>query len=307
MVGGCGNSAARQTVSSEPDTIDMPAFSADSAYAYVAKQVDFGPRIPSAPGHEACAGWIQQELVRHGADSIILQQAHLEGFGPMTNILARYNPQASKRILLLAHWDTRPWADEEKDPALHSKPIDGANDGASGVGVLLELARLMSLQRPTVGVDLLFVDAEDSGNDEDDSSWARGAQYFAEHLPYGGSDAPMPQMAVLLDMVGGKGAKFPRELFSQQNASAVNNHLWALAKHHKLEARFPDKLGGAINDDHLPLLRAGIPAVDIIESQNPQTGSFNPTWHTLQDNLQNIDPQTLGDVGQLMTILIYSL
>lgn len=306
MVVGCGNSAARHTAAAEPKAVDMPAFSADSAYAYVAKQVQFGPRIPGAPGHEQCAQWLRQELARHGADTILLQQATLEGYGPMINILGRYNPQADKRLLLLAHWDTRPWADAEPDTSLHNQPIDGANDGASGVGVLLELARLIGAQRPEIGVDLLFVDAEDSGNDQDDDSWARGSQYFAQHLPYG-SDAPMPQMAVLLDMVGGKDAKFPRELFSQQYAPAVNNHVWSLAKRHNLAARFPDKLGAAINDDHLPLLRAGIPTIDIIESQNPHTGSFNPTWHTLQDNIQNIDPQTLGDVGQLMTILIYSL
>lgn len=301
---GCSKPAAKPEQARQ-QVADVPQFSADSAYANVARQVAFGPRIARSEAHEACAGWLAAELSRHGADTVLLQKADLEGFGPMTNIMGRFNAREPRRVLLLAHWDSRPWADEDPDPANHAKPIDGANDGASGVGVLLELARLMGDKAPQVGVDLLLVDAEDSGTSGNDDSWALGAQYWVRNMPYGATE-PMPQYAVLLDMVGGRDAVFPREMFSEANCRALNSKVWALARSIGLGNRFSDAVGGAINDDHLPLLRAGIPAIDIIETNNPQTGSFNPTWHTLQDNLENIDRETLGDVGRLVTTLIYT-
>lgn len=300
---GCSQPAAKP-VAAQKAEITVPEFSADSAFANVAAQVGFGPRIGGSAAHEACGEWLAAELKRHGADTVVLQQAVLDGFGPMTNIRATFNRRAPKRVLLLAHWDSRPTADEDSDPANHTTPIDGANDGASGVGVLMELARLLGKQAPEIGVDILFVDAEDAGTSGDDTSWARGAQYFADNLPYGISE-PMPIYAVLLDMVGGRDARFHRELFSEANARALNSRVWNLAKKIGLESRFPDATGGAVTDDHLPLLRVGIPTIDIIETANPQTGSFNPTWHTLADNLENIDPQTLGDTGKLITTLIY--
>lgn len=303
--GGCAKQAATvQTDKSPASEVTAAAFSADSALANVARQVAFGPRTGGSEAHSRCASWLTEELRRHGADTVALQRTDLDDFGEMINIRATFNPAARRRILLLSHWDSRPWADEDPDPANHTKPIDGANDGASGVGILLEVARQLGLKQPEIGVDILFVDAEDSGNSDDDTSWARGAQYFAENHPYGVAE-PMPAYAILLDMVGGKGAVFPRELFSEANARAVNSRVWDLAKKIGLGQRFIDATGGAINDDHVPLLRAGIPAIDIVESANPQTGSFNPTWHTMADNIDNIDPQTLGDVGKLITTLIY--
>ncbi len=298
----CSKPAAKPAVA---DEISAPEFCADSAFSNVQRQVAFGPRIGGSEAHELCAGWLASELKRHGADTVTLQQADLEGFGPMTNIRATFNAAAPRRVLLLAHWDSRPMADEDPDPANHTTPIDGANDGASGVGVLLELARLMGEHKPEIGVDILFVDAEDAGTSGDDTSWARGAQYFADNLPYGVGE-PMPDFGILLDMVGGRDARFPRELFSEANARALNSRLWNLAKRIGLGNRFIDAHGGAVTDDHLPLLRAGIPTIDIIETNNPQTGSFNPTWHTLDDNIENIDAATLGDVGKLITTLIYS-
>lgn len=229
----------------------------------------------------------------------MLQQATLPEFGSMTNVMGRFNLPSPTRILLLAHWDSRPWADEDPDPANHTKPIDGANDGASGVGILLELARLMGQQAPQVGVDILLVDAEDSGTSGNDDSWALGTQYWVEHMPF------RPTYAVLLDMVGGRGATFPRELFSDVNARVLNDRIWRIAGELGLGSVFINRQGGAVNDDHLPLLRAGIPAVDIIETNHPATGSFNPTWHTLQDNIDNIDAATIGHVGQVVTALIY--
>lgn len=284
---------------------DIPRFSADSAYANVARQVAFGPRVVRSEAHDRCARWIASELARHGADTVVMQRADLPDFGPMVNIMGRYNTGAQHRVLLLAHWDSRPWADEDPDPANHSKPIDGANDGGSGVGVLLELARLMGLTAPEAGVDLLFVDAEDSGLPGNDDSWALGSRYWVDHMPYSPTET-LPRYAVLLDMVGGRGAVFPKEMFSEANCRALNSKVWTLARNIGLANRFPDAIGGAVNDDHLPLIRAGIPTIDIIETDNPQTGSFNPTWHTMADNIENIDPATLGDVGKLITTLIYS-
>lgn len=299
-LGGCAKPAVQKTEARGPE---RAAFSADSALNYVARQVAFGPRIPGSAGKDACERWLASELRRHGADTVEIQRADLPGYGAMANILGRFNAAATRRILLLAHWDTRPWADNDPDPANHRTPIDGANDGASGVGVLLEIARRLGQKAPEVGVDILLVDAEDSGEEGNDDSWARGAQYWAENID---PNSPRPDYAVLLDMVGGRDAVFPRELFSEVNAAPLNRRVWALARALGMAARFPDRTGGAVSDDHLPLLRAGIPAIDIIETDNPQTGSFNPTWHTLDDNLDNIDPQTLGDVGTLVATLIYS-
>lgn len=308
MVSACSCSkgvANGQGQASSAPEIKGPAFNADSAFQYVSRQVAYGPRIGNSEAHEACGRWLAEELMRHGADTVIEQKTNLPDFGPMTNIMGRFGLDKNERVLLLAHWDSRPTADEEPDVSLHSKPIDGANDGASGVGVLLEMARLINLEAPEVGIDILFVDAEDAGSEGDEDSWARGAQYFAENMPYGVSE-PLPRYAVLLDMVGGVQAQFHRELFSETYCKTITDKIWRLAKNIGLSSRFPDASGGAINDDHLPLIRAGIPSVDIIESRNPQTGGFNPTWHTLNDNIDNIDAETLGIVGKLITQLIYS-
>lgn len=313
---GCSKSASKPSEASGSEeavtsqaavrkVLTMPEFSADSAYANVARQVAFGPRVPRSRAHEECAAWLASELRRHGADTVTLQQADLPGFGPMTNIMGRFNTQARTRILLLAHWDSRPWADNDPDPANHSKPIDGANDGASGTGVLLELARLFGRQTPDVGVDILLADAEDSGSSGNDDSWALGTQYWADHNPYLAAGEYPPLYAVLLDMVGGRDAVFPREMIGEVNVKVLNDRIWSLAGELGLGRRFPQRVGSAVNDDHVPLLRSGIPAVDIIETDNAQTGSFNPTWHTLSDNLDNIDRQTLGDVGTVVATLIY--
>lgn len=303
-VGVSCSSGAAKAVEAAP-TPEAAAFSADSAYAYVARQVEFGPRVPGTDAHRQCREWLVAELQRHGADTVTVQQGTVPDIGTIYNIMARFNASAHKRVLLLAHYDTRPWADEEADPALHSTPIDGANDGASGVGVLLELARQFGINSPEVGVDLLMVDGEDSGSSGNDDSWARGAAYWAENLPYKFTE-PLPAYGILLDMVGGEDAVFPREMFSNHLAPAVVNKVWGTASRLKLDRRFVNRIDGAINDDHLHVNGAGIPCIDIIECANPATGSFPPTWHTLSDNLDHISAATLGDVGTVVSTLIYS-
>lgn len=295
---GCSGRAARDDAArDEAPTLQAAEFSADSAYGYIARQVAFGPRVPGSAAHGECARWLAGELTRHGADTVITQRAP-----GVVNIMGRYNPDAAERILLAAHWDTRPWADAESDETLHSRPIDGANDGASGVGVLLEIARQLHSERPAIGVDLLLVDAEDSGDSGDNESWCVGTQYWTQHTPYDSSTAP--RYAIVLDMVGGRGARFHREQMSTLQAPGIVDKVWATAAAIGHGDTFVNQPGGALVDDHIYIYKAGIPAIDIVESMNEQTGSFPPTWHTLDDNMSNIDRAPLRAVGETVMTLI---
>lgn len=309
ILSACGAGGKR----SEADTASLPsagatapgaaAFSADSAYAYVARQVEFGPRVPNSDAHRAAGDWIAATLRRHGAE-VIEQRPTLRAFdGTMLrarNIFGSYNPDARQRILLLAHWDCRPWADEDPDPANHTRPVDGANDGASGVGVILEIARQLGAEAPQKGVDILFVDAEDWGTAGNDDSWALGAQYFTANPPVEGY---APAEAILLDMVGGKDAKFRREYFSEQAAPELSDRLWQTAANIGHGARFINRMGTAVTDDHVKLIEVGIPAVDIIEYYDGAEGPFNPHWHKSTDNMDAISAETLGAVGE--TVMTY--
>ena len=290
----CTGTAAHENVGAE--TSAAPRFDADSAYAYVKRQVEFGPRVPNTEAHARTAAWLAAELRRHGAQ-VVEQKADLKAFDgtvlKMTNIMGSYNPQATDRLLLLAHYDTRPWADQDPDAANHSKPIDGANDGASGVAVLLETARMLGAAVTDTGIDILFVDAEDYGTDGDDDSWAMGARYFAENPIKPGY---RPSRAILLDMVGDADASFPAEYMSRQAAPDLDDAFRAAAQRAGFADRFPRVMGGAVTDDHVQLIRQGVPAIDIIDYR-PGTG-FCPTWHTLDDNLSNISRETLRAVGQ---------
>lgn len=292
------------SVDAQSDIVSAGAFSGDSAYKYVARQVDFGPRVPNTSSHQEAGDWIVSELRRHGAHEVIEQPLSLRAFDgtqlKARNILARFNPEASERILLLAHWDCRPWADEDRDPAKHSQPVDGANDGASGTGVLLEIARQLGQEAPSKGVDLLMVDAEDWGSSGNDESWALGAQAFAKNPPVKCYSA---KEAILLDMVGGTNATFCREYFSEKAASELNATLWNIASELGYGSFFPNQPGSAITDDHVEIIKMGIPAVDIIE-YNRANGGFNPRWHTTEDNMDGISPATLQAVGNVVMTYI---
>lgn len=275
-------------------------FDRDSAFHYVARQVEFGPRVPNTEAHRLAGSWLASELARHGA-KVTEQTMKLKAFDgtilDSKNILGQFNPDAKERVLLLAHWDSRPWADQDPDAAKRNTPIDGANDGASGVGILLEIARQLNLNPVDKGIDILFVDAEDWGEDGDDESWAMGTRYFVQNLPVKGYS---PDYAILLDMVGGKDARFPREYFSERAASVVNEKIWNIAHRLGYEDIFPNKLGSAIMDDHVELIKAGIPAIDIVEYHTASEGGFNPRWHTTSDNLDGISKKTLGAVGETL-------
>lgn len=320
MAVGCGNRANTETSAvadadageQNVEAIAMPGFDADSAYRYVAEQIAFGPRVPGTDAHSRCGAYIVGKLKGFGADSVWLQTGEVVAATgvrlPVKNIMARFNSQASKRILIAAHYDTRPWADEDADESNRNKAIDGANDGASGVGVALELARNIGISGPEIGVDFLLTDVEDYGahddeNSSEESTWALGSKVWAQSQPY--EPRERPAFGILLDMVGGRDAKFYREFFSEQMASWVNAKVWRAAEAEGID-RFVNQQHGAVTDDHLNIARAGIPCIDIIECGNSTTGSFPPYWHTLNDNLQVIDPATLSDVGRTLIRVIYT-
>lgn len=298
------------------DKIDPvgPAFSADSAYAFTQAQCDFGPRAMNTEGHDRCGSWIVNKFRQYGCVVTSLR-ADLKGYDGTVlksqNIWARIHPERTERILLCAHWDSRPWADNDPDSANWHKPILAANDAASGVAVMLEIARL--LQRDTtlrVGVDFVCFDAEDWGTPQwaesegGDNSWALGAQYFAANLPYGFH----VRYGILLDMVGGEGARFYKEGMSMQFAPEIVKKVWRAARKAGYGNFFPRQEGGMVTDDHIPLNQtARIPAIDIIPFYpDCAQSSFGPTWHTLNDNMQHISRNTLKAVGQTMIQVIYT-
>ena len=307
----CGNSKKTvvEAVAVGPD------FSADSAYAYCAAQCDFGPRLMNTPEHDKCGDWIEAKFQQFGM-AVSRQETVVKGYDgtPLNcrNIIARFRPDNKERILLCAHWDCRPWADNDPDSTNWRKPVMGANDGASGVAVMLEIARL--LQRAdsiNIGVDFVCFDAEDWGvpqwseADYDGDSWALGAQYWAEKVHSEGYTA---RFGILLDMVGGAGATFYREAFSQKYASAIVDKVWAAAKVAGYSSFFPEADGGMITDDHVPVNeKANIPTVDIIPFYaNCEQSSFGPTWHTINDTMENIDRNTLKAVGQTVIQVLFS-
>lgn len=291
-----------------------PAFIADSAMAYCQAQCDFGPRTMNSKAHDLCEEWIINKFKGFGLE-VETQKADLTGWDGTklhsTNIIAHFNPQAERRILICAHWDSRPWADNDPDSTNWRKPVLAANDGASGVGVMLEVARL--LQNDTtlaIGVDLVCFDAEDYGtpqwaekNEDSEKTWALGAQYWAKNLPEGYN----PQFGILLDMVGGQGAKIYQEHFSLRYAASIVDKVWSAARHAGFSSVFANEVGGGVTDDHIPVNEAGIPTVDIIPFYpDCRQSSFGPTWHTINDDMEHLDINTLKAVGQTLIQVIYS-
>lgn len=290
--------------------VSVPQFSADSAYHYVARQVAMGYRVPGTEAHRATAQWLSSELSRHGAQ-VIEQRSVVTAYDgtqlPICNIIAQFAPDKPVRIALAAHWDSRPYADKDPDASYHSEPIDGANDGASGVGVLLEIARCIGEQMPAVGVDILLFDAEDYGAPDwvagDTSrSWALGSQYWSTHPHKPGYRA---RYGILLDMVGASGIGFYKEYFSQYYASHIVDKVWECAARQGYAHIFVDANGGAITDDHLYMNAAGIPTIDIIQHDPHSATGFFAQWHTREDNMQHIDASMLGIVGEVVMNVIY--
>ena len=304
MMTACGSNGATTSEAASNDTVKTTAsrrsFDGNLAYELTRQQCDFGPRVPGSPAHAKCAQWLMSTL-QASCDTVILQtgtvQTATEGKIGIKNIIGVINPEASRRLLLLAHWDTRPWADNDPDPANHNKPVMGANDGASGVGVLLQLAKELKAGGTTLGVDILLVDAEDMGVNDDEDSWGLGTQYWAEHPHVEGYK---PLFGILLDMVGASDATFTREYYSMQNARGFVELVWKNAA----GGHFINAQGGAVTDDHIFVNRAGIPCIDIIDMRSDSPTGFNPVWHTVKDTMDGIDAATLAEVGQTLLNVI---
>ncbi|MCA9738252.1 MAG: M28 family peptidase [Gemmatimonadota bacterium] len=279
--------------------VDRPSLSGEAAFERVRTQLDFGPRVPGQPGHAAQLAWMQAELAPL-ADTVVLQPFDAVTTSGdtlrLTNVIARFQPEATRRLLLLTHWDTRPRSDQASDPAQRDIPVPGANDGASGTAILLELAGLLATQAPPVGVDLLFVDGEDYGPTTADMFF--GSRHYAATLP----DDAHPVYAVLLDMVGDVDPSFPIEGYSADAARDLALRVWGVARDLGYEPWFPTRVGIRITDDHLPLLEKGIRAIDVIDFDY---GPRNSWWHTPQDDLSHVSAATLGMVGEVVAEWVY--
>ncbi len=293
------------TVSQRQEQTDYPEFSADSCYAFLTAQTDFGARVPNTAAHDKCRDYIADKFKAYGLD-VVKQEAELRAHdGKMlhsTNITASFNPDNRNRFFIASHYDSRPWCDEETLKENASKPVMGANDGASGVAVMLEIARILS-QNPTdnVGVDLICFDTEDYGVSGVENSFCLGSQYWAKTVRQTGYK---PRFGILLDMVGDPNASFYKEQVSQYYAPDIVELVWTEAQKAGYSDVFISDDGGAITDDHYYVNTiAGIPCIDIIDYK-PGIG-FPQTWHTASDTPEHISAKTLGIVGNVMVRLIY--
>ncbi len=308
---GCGSSEEPvKEVKKTPEPakeVATPSFNADSSYGYIEHQLSFGPRVPGTDAQKKCAEWMEQSLMQ-SCDTVYRQEVSVTaGNGkslPCINLIGVINPSAVNRILLLTHWDSRPWADEDDKDV--DKPILAADDGGSGTAVLLELARqIKSFGLPSsVGVDLLFTDVEDYGKTEwGDDSYCLGTQYWATHPHVTGYRAAY---GILLDMVGGKGAQFPMEAGSMRMAGEVQKKVWDAAGRAGCSSWFPYAPGSEITDDHVPVNKlTGIKTIDIIHLTPDPMNPFPRHWHTHDDNMSVIDKQTLNAVGLTLLRVVY--
>lgn len=307
----CSAEKTNETVTPQVELKPYPTFNADSAYAFVEKQVNFGPRVPGTPGHTATKEWLISKLESYSwsVQTQDFQAKTYDGLTwDLTNIIASYKPEATKRILLAAHWDSRRIAD--KDTERIDEPIDGANDGGSGVGVLMEIARAISSQelKPDVGIDIILFDGEDDGQPEhatsrDDSQiwWCLGSQYWSKNKHQANYSA---YYGILVDLVGAKGARFFREGYSRQYASGILKKVWDNAAQAGHSAFFINRDAPEILDDHAFVNEIGkIPMIDIIEF-SPDMG-FGRYHHTHLDNMDLIDRRSLQAVGETVLFTVY--
>ena len=298
----------------ETSAIAIPAFNADSALAFVKTQTDFGARVPGSSAHAACALWLKNTLLRFTPE-VKVQEFKARVFNGQVftgkNIIASFNPASRKRIMLCSHWDSRPFADHDPDLSKRNEPVMAANDGASGVGVLLEMARILKDTPPGVGIDIIFFDLEDYGPAQDSQTeaanedWGLGSQYWSKnpHVP-----DYRARFVILLDMVGASGAKFRKEGFSMYYAPDKVKKVWDIAASLGYQDYFPDDKGGYINDDHYFINEIGkVPAIDIIHlDPSSSNGSFYEYWHTTGDTFDKIDKETLRVVGEVLMKVVFT-
>lgn len=282
----------------------VPEFSGKNAFQYLEKQCSFGPRNPGSKGYKDCLSYLLQQM-QSTADTVWIQPFNYndpyrgDNYN-LQNIIARFNLNAEKQTLLGAHWDTRPWSDQETELTNQNKPLLGANDGASGVAVLLEIAHILKEKPSETGVTIVFFDGEDLGMSGEDRSYAQGSQFFAKNLPI-----PKPDHAIIIDMIGDKNLHLPIERLSYRNAPRLTRKLWKLAKKLNLPA-FDQTLGYSIFDDHVPLWEfAKIQSIDIIDFDYPN--KRDNYWHTQEDTPDKCSPVSLAQVGTLLTNHIYGI
>lgn len=295
-----------------------PAFCADSAFAYAEKQCEFGPRVVGSEAHRLCGEWIAIQFERFGG-RVQTQEATFSLYDGTKvkgrNIIATFGANDSTEaagndhLMICAHWDSRPWADNDPDERNWHTPVMAANDGASGVAVLIELARIFGKKQPPMAVDLVCFDAEDCGvpqwvdtEEDTENTWCLGSQLWAKQ-PH--VDVMDVRYAILLDMVGSKETEFRKEGFSLRYAPSVTDKVWTAAQRMGHGKMFTYDEGGYVTDDHLPLNRAGVLAIDIV-GNNPDGSSFPAIWHTVDDNMQHLSTATLQAVGETVADVIYS-
>ncbi len=299
------------TVRPKKVKIQAPAFSSDSAYNFIQKQVDFGPRVPNTPEAVACGDWLVEKFKSYGMN-VIEQTGVVDAYDGtklnMRNIIAEFKPEVSKRILLFAHWDTRPFAD--KDTVRIKEPILGANDGGSGVGVLLEVARILQQTPTDYGIDIILFDTEDYGTPNfaetsgSSRDWCLGSQYWGQNPHKSNYKA---KFGILLDMVGGKNAIFPKEGTSLEWAPQIVDKLWRSARDKGYGNLFNTQETGPTTDDHLFVNgHRGIPSAAIVEFHVYQMGGYGKFHHTHADNMDVISKKTLQAVGDVVLDVIYN-
>lgn len=302
----CGEDKPKQQKAPEkelPKMANAPVFNEDSAFVFIEQQLAFGPRVPNSAAQQKCADWLKGKFESYGA-VVQIQQAKVKRHdGEMLramNIIASWNADAKERILLSAHWDSRHLADETENSR---KAVPAANDGASGVAVLLEIARNLQKQQPAAGIDIILWDAEDQGVEQEEASWCLGSRYWAANKHIAGYNA---SMGINLDMVGGVNTWFPQEQSSIYYAGKIVSLVWETAHAIGYGEYFPFHSQGAVLDDHLYVNRiAGIPMIDIIARDINGKGFFEH-WHTEADDIQHISKPVLKAVGQTVTQVVYN-
>lgn len=287
---------------------EVPEFNADHVYQYITEQVEFGPRVPNSEAHRQAIQYFNDHFRETaGNRSVFVQSFQLEAYGDslqLYNLIASFNPQHRDRVMLAAHWDSRPRAEEDAENP--ESPILGADDGGSGVGVLMEFARIFRENPPPIGVDIVLFDGEDYGESGDMANYFLGSRYWSENPPVPGYN---PRFGILLDMVGGEEAVFPKEGYSMEYAPSLVNEIWRIAAEFGYDDLFIDQPGGKVADDHIIVQRiTGIPVINIIHHRIEPTGTvrFPEYWHTHRDNLDIIDTDVIQSVGNVLLELIYN-
>ena len=309
----CSGEKTKQPVANAQEAIRIPSFSADSGFVFTQRQVDFGPRVPGTPAHKAGGNYLVSELKRFGA-SVIEQEMELKLYNgkiiSARNIIGSFQPENKNRVLLCAHWDTRPFADRDPNPANHRTPIDGANDGAGSCAVLLEIARQIQIKQPEIGIDIIFFDAEDWGvpsferGSYKDSGYCLGSEYWSKNPHVKNYTA---RFGILLDMVSAPDAVFYKEFYSMKHAANVVQKVWETAAKLGHGRYFINAMGGGIEDDHLQIIRnRQIPCIDIIHYDPHSPTGFGTYWHTLNDNMSNVSKDTFQAVGETIIHVLYS-